>query len=59
MSKKHGRCIPCRKIFEWNGTRPLVRDALCPDCRTPLSRTCASLVKRVAIVERTPLEKAS
>lgn len=53
----YGRCRPCDVIFKWEG-RPLLRDALCPNCKRPLDRTAANLVKNVTIVNETPLEKS-
>lgn len=49
-----GRCRPCKKAFRWNG-RPLLRDALCPSCKEPLSRTSRSL-KSATWSPQSPLE---
>jgi hypothetical protein len=42
-------------IWRWQG-RPLLANAICPRCKvTRLDRTAARLVKRIPIVEQTPL----
>lgn len=33
-----GRCRPCKAAYRWEGP-PLLRVALCPHCKKPLSRT--------------------
>jgi hypothetical protein len=46
----HGKCEKCRVVWKWSG-RPLLREAHCPTCKTPLVRTAARLVKNMPIKE--------
>ncbi len=41
-STTQGRCRPCAVAFRWQG-RPLLKRALCPFCKQPLSRTSRHL----------------
>lgn len=38
MSTVQGKCIDCQVRWVWRG-KPLVRDAICPVCTSPLDRT--------------------
>ena len=46
-----GKCHPCRIVFEWEG-KPLVRNASCTRCGSPLRRTTTE--KSWPRVRRTP-----
>lgn len=46
MATTHGRCRPCDLLYTWRG-KPLLREALCAECRRPLDRTAAGLLKGV------------
>lgn len=47
-----GKCPKCRVRFEWRG-KPLLRDAFCPTCHAPLSRT-SHLLKWPTVI-KTPI----
>lgn len=48
-----GKCVRCAVAFRWRG-KPLLRNALCPRCKEPLSKTTRHL-KSMPWVESHPL----
>ena len=46
-----GKCEECRVVFGWDG-KPLMRDACCPRCGSPLRRTTTE--KRWRRISRKP-----
>lgn len=53
-----GRCKPCRIRVVWTG-RPLLRDALCPRCRDPISRTTRTLRYHLTVTKEHPFERVA
>lgn len=47
-----GKCFRCKVAFRWKG-KPLLREALCPRCKEPLSKTSRHL-KSLPWVEEHP-----
>jgi hypothetical protein len=54
---RHGRCKPCKLLFEWRATtkRYNLKYAHCPECGKRLSRTCIGLIKDPEVCGRTPI----
>jgi len=53
---KQGKCPRCRVIIRWVARTPLLRDAICPTCETPLRQT--SYLSRLPVIARRPRERA-